>query len=202
MARDMMTGLDRIMMKRKAEAAARQVDLTEPIVGDDDDDDDDLENVKATIMRQTLENLENTDDESTTSTVVVEPKEEDSQQSSGDPDSDVNDDGDKQGENVEDDDQSFRVGDPFERMVADFKEFARNHQIISPLNLVFEEQRPGIVLIYQGQRNIVWAWLRNTGCTITRRSLLRSILNLEDGHYLKQYFAQYSMTTGEHDASL
>jgi hypothetical protein len=102
-------------------------------------------------------------------------------------------------------DQRFRMGNPFDRMVADFREYAAVHPMIKPLNLTFEEQRPGAVLVYQGQKSVVWAWLRTTGCTFVRRSLLRSILNLkstDEDHPLYRYFRQYSLITGEYDATL
>lgn len=90
-----------------------------------------------------------------------------------------------------------RLGDPFERMVADFKIFSREHPMVVPLNLVFVEQRRGLINVYQGQPGNTWVWLRATGCTFVFKSLLRAILNLADDQPLKQYFKDYSLVTGE-----
>lgn len=93
-------------------------------------------------------------------------------------------------------------GDPFAEMVVEFKKLFEEHAFLKPLQLLFEVQRPGVILAYQGTKSNVWVWLRNTGCTFVRTSPLRIILGLSKDHPLYQYFKDYSLQTGEKSAAL
>lgn len=94
------------------------------------------------------------------------------------------------------DDDKPRIIDPYTSMVENFKDFINSHYTIKPLGLKLMEQKPGDYLIYQGQLNNVWGWLRKTGCLFLKTGILRAILNLPNDNPLYKFFKDYSISTG------
>lgn len=90
-----------------------------------------------------------------------------------------------------------KIKSPYEEMVDAFKVFVNEHPMIKVIHLTFEEQKPGHYIVYQGQRSVVWVWLKPIGCNFIMRSLLRIILGLDKDHPLYKYFKNYSMGTGQ-----
>ena len=81
-------------------------------------------------------------------------------------------------------------------MIKAFQCFIEKHYFIRETRLRLLEQRKNEFIVCQGSQSSVWARLSKKVCYFNKTSLLRSILRLPEDHILKQYFGNYSISTG------
>lgn len=92
----------------------------------------------------------------------------------------------------------------FAVMLEAFAVFLKEHRVASSLKLSMKKiNAHGEVLVYKGAPSSPWAYLRHRRCNFIHKSLLRSLLNLEEGRIpephcavLQEYFAGYELSSG------